>query len=1338
MEYNKKLGNYKFTKTIRESDHSIIYLCFDELKNKYYSVKSIPKSLFGDPSIVSKIEKRISKLTSLESLQLATFYRTKKTADNLYIFREYCPHNNLEDFLSNKSFKRVSEKEAIKIMKPLLEAINLLHNINMIHGNIKPQNILINNDMFKLSDFAVPEIANITTLQSGTINYRAPEMLFSKEYDDKVDIWSIGVVIYEMIMGKKLFNGSAEEVKIIIKNHETIDFSQLSQIGVKMTIECQKLLNQMICVDPNKRINWDDLWAHQVWKESNIAIVEERLQMIHAADLSRSGMLRMYQKNNRVILNLKFKNQIYGNESAFKTELMTSNVSKFQEDREIETYKMKELGDNKASVKGSETGYKKEDYLGSQKPKKINSKINEEGDSDHSNSEKNKKNTKKDDNGYNDEVIRSKNKKFAPKKKIEQSNVSEISNDSVIKNAMKEGERKKIEVTFQKDSNYYPNESGVKNSVISNAEKMSSEFSFKDKSVVKSMITPEQDYNEQSRINASKCQESQIKQSVKNSDYPLEYSQDTKKKEEFKESKVQDSNRVIHSYLENSKMSIEESNKRPSYEKKEHEKRTGNKNIYESGLDKCSLIKNTNIVESSEPGIHVTEIGDLIESKKSKEKSGKKSTDSEIDEDDKKYKKFKESSIIKTPEESYTPKKVKKGKEPKSDSDSDFGSKSYDSEKDNKKEKDKRKAPKSSDSDSNKETKKKVKKVEDSNFDESSFSKKSKIKKQKNNSDSDSLSDNSEKDAKKKKKQDKKLEQSNVEESQMSKKSKVNEVENSNIEESCAPKKSKEKTAKNNNDSDLKSSDDSDKDVKTKIEKTQESKMGESHMSKKSKLKDSGNYSDSYSDSETRLRDKSKKSKVKAKKSNTDSDFKSDGSENDKKKVNKVDYSNLEASNASEKLQKAKVRPHSDSEDYISDGSKKDVKKTDKEVEKSNISKSNVSKVEKKAEKKNSEEVDESKVEESKNPKNKLSSSDNISDDDLPKADHKKKRKSSSEGDEKGKNKNSDSEEEEAEKTLAKKKFSKKKNKSDSSESEDDRKKKTKANKKKKSSSLGSSSDSDRKVSISQEVIESETELITEAEKKRNEERAKEALEVSQIKQRKDELNFKELKIRYIYVRNILNYIGKIVFDAQVSALYLTFLYSYVICLKKLSKFYEEIIPTFENTNYFNSPIFSSFKKYVHFSEAINRLKEDRVAIDAQITCYLSDLKEQKKTSLYQDVFEFLSADNINMDLFNKILRHFIKNRESHIQSMKKYLNMTMHSVKVHFALFLDCMKWQEIDELKLDDEQECGFQLEVYYTHVKALTEEELLTKIEKDSTYLLNKGEFLNLGFNHLKFKE
>ena len=79
---------------------------------------------------------------------------------------------------------------------------------------------------------------------------------------------------------------------------------------------------------------------------------------------------------------------------------------------------------------------------------------------------------------------------------------------------------------------------------------------------------------------------------------------------------------------------------------------------------------------------------------------------------------------------------------------------------------------------------------------------------------------------------------------------------------------------------------------------------------------------------------------------------------------------------------------------------------------------------------------------------------------------------------------------------------------------------------------------------------------------------------------------------------------------------------------------------------------------------------------------------------------------------------------------------MKPQKVNLYFALFLDFMKWQKV--LELDEKQKFGFELENYFKRMKTLSIEELTSKIEKDSTYLLKNAEFLKLGFSHLKFQD
>jgi calcium-dependent protein kinase len=120
---------------------------------------------------------------------------------HFYYITELCPGNNLlEDIMKGKKF---SEPDLKIIIKQLFQAINYCHLHQICHRDIKPDNIvLVNNNEVKLIDFGTACKCNEEMTEArGTLMYMAPELLEKKRYDEKCDIWAIGIVMYTMITG---------------------------------------------------------------------------------------------------------------------------------------------------------------------------------------------------------------------------------------------------------------------------------------------------------------------------------------------------------------------------------------------------------------------------------------------------------------------------------------------------------------------------------------------------------------------------------------------------------------------------------------------------------------------------------------------------------------------------------------------------------------------------------------------------------------------------------------------------------------------------------------------------------------------------------------------------------------------------------------------------------------------------------------------------------------------------------------------------------------------------------------------------------------------------------
>jgi len=185
--------------------------------------------------------------------------------DNRYYFIvcEYLKHGELYDFIVSNG--PISENQVQHIIRQLFLAINYLHSQGIVHRDIKPQNILVYNQSkleIKLTDFGFAAMANEKTLNEvlGSPLYMSPEILKNEEYDNKVDIWSSGVVCYIMVVGKVPFYSADketlyEEIKTKEPEFNSKEFQALSE-------HCTDFLRKVLTKDPTKRMSAKEALHH--------------------------------------------------------------------------------------------------------------------------------------------------------------------------------------------------------------------------------------------------------------------------------------------------------------------------------------------------------------------------------------------------------------------------------------------------------------------------------------------------------------------------------------------------------------------------------------------------------------------------------------------------------------------------------------------------------------------------------------------------------------------------------------------------------------------------------------------------------------------------------------------------------------------------------------------------------------------------------------------------------------------------------------------------------------------------------------------------------------------
>jgi calcium-dependent protein kinase len=171
---------------------------------------------------------------------------------NYYLVTELCKGGELFDkIVEAESF---NEKMACIYIKQVLSAINYCHKKKVMHRDLKPENILITegteSNHIKIADFGACTLCGLSALtkQAGTAFYIAPEVI-NKKYNEKADIWSIGVILYIMLCGKPPFEGSNEEE--IFKNI-LIGKAPIDEIK-NITENCKDFLKKLLTYKPESR-----------------------------------------------------------------------------------------------------------------------------------------------------------------------------------------------------------------------------------------------------------------------------------------------------------------------------------------------------------------------------------------------------------------------------------------------------------------------------------------------------------------------------------------------------------------------------------------------------------------------------------------------------------------------------------------------------------------------------------------------------------------------------------------------------------------------------------------------------------------------------------------------------------------------------------------------------------------------------------------------------------------------------------------------------------------------------------------------------------------------------
>ncbi|XP_059159289.1 uncharacterized protein LOC131943282 isoform X2 [Physella acuta] len=311
----QRTSNWKLGAKIAPGKYRYVYHVND-LNNRQTREIAVKQAIISDDvntDSLKEIDKEMEALKRVKHKRIVTYYGYSRTERVFSLFIAYMEMGSLSKYTSAQTNGHLTEEQTAKFTYQILEGLHYLHSNKIIHRNIKGSNILLKDENnIKISDFGVAKILNTlsraSTQGKGTVSWMAPEMFQEVSHDYKVDIWSLGCTVFQMITGKIPFSEMSVKTVIIKGSNNQLELS----IAENCSLTLQDFLRQACEKDPCKRASASSLMEHSFLKEyfnkPTIEIIEEDEESVISK--YNFGLASVEDvKNNVTNINYKLKIQ---------------------------------------------------------------------------------------------------------------------------------------------------------------------------------------------------------------------------------------------------------------------------------------------------------------------------------------------------------------------------------------------------------------------------------------------------------------------------------------------------------------------------------------------------------------------------------------------------------------------------------------------------------------------------------------------------------------------------------------------------------------------------------------------------------------------------------------------------------------------------------------------------------------------------------------------------------------------------------------------------------------------------------------------------------------------
>eukprot|EP00331_Platyophrya_macrostoma_P013682 CAMPEP_0176415868 /NCGR_PEP_ID=MMETSP0127-20121128/6037_1 /TAXON_ID=938130 /ORGANISM="Platyophrya macrostoma, Strain WH" /LENGTH=596 /DNA_ID=CAMNT_0017795895 /DNA_START=34 /DNA_END=1824 /DNA_ORIENTATION=- len=308
---NNYADQYTNIKLVGQGSFAKVYMVKNKIDGKELAVKTFDKRQLGTVERAkASLINEINIMRKMNHENIIKLHEVHESETSIYLVLELLRGGELFERIVRRGV--YTEKDASTLMKKLLSALEYMHSKGIMHRDIKPENLILKetdtNYEVKIADFGLATVVNqgeYLFKRCGTPGYVAPEILADEKYDQKVDIFSAGVILYILLTGMSPFHGKSYN-EILMKNKNCAINFNIKDLGRGVSEQAIDLLSKMLARDPKERISGKECLEHP-WIASGGSGEQGDKANVGMLSSAQENMKRFQEEHRFNVKNIKPK-----------------------------------------------------------------------------------------------------------------------------------------------------------------------------------------------------------------------------------------------------------------------------------------------------------------------------------------------------------------------------------------------------------------------------------------------------------------------------------------------------------------------------------------------------------------------------------------------------------------------------------------------------------------------------------------------------------------------------------------------------------------------------------------------------------------------------------------------------------------------------------------------------------------------------------------------------------------------------------------------------------------------------------------------------------------------